>query len=145
MYFVDRKKIESSLTYMEKCLQIYAEQSSWSTEVEKLGLERLIHSVIESIIDVGNSMIDGFIMRDPGSYEDIIEILQDEKVLAENEAEGIKAVVRYRKALVQSYTEMEHEQLNEVLKNQFEQLQQFPVSVRKYLEDELGPVSAFLP
>ena len=37
--------------------------------------------VIESIIDVGNTMIDGFIMRDPGGYEDIIDIMEDEKVI----------------------------------------------------------------
>ena len=26
-------------------------------------------------------MIDGFIMRDPGGYEDIIDIMEDEKVI----------------------------------------------------------------
>ena len=26
-------------------------------------------------------MIDGFIMRDPGSYEDIIDIMEDERVI----------------------------------------------------------------
>ena len=35
---------------------------------------------MESMMDVGNLMIDGFIMRDPGSYEDIIDILVDEKL-----------------------------------------------------------------
>lgn len=28
-------------------------------------------------------MIDGFIMRDPGSYDDIMDILVDEKVVTE--------------------------------------------------------------
>ena len=35
------------------------------------------------MMDVGNLMIDGFIMRDPGSYEDIIDILIDEKVITQ--------------------------------------------------------------
>ena len=61
--------------------------SNWKSGIhtfntyEKLALERVNYLLIESIIDVGNSMIDGFIMRDPGSYEDIIDILVDEKVM----------------------------------------------------------------
>lgn len=42
------------------------------------------------MLDVGNAVIDGFIMRDPGSYEDIIDILQDEKVISEEKAMQFK-------------------------------------------------------
>ena len=49
----------------------------------QLALERMVQISIDSVLDVGNAMIDGFIMRDPGSYEDIIDILLDEKVITE--------------------------------------------------------------
>ena len=146
MYFVNRDKIESTLRYMEKCLDIFHAQQSWEDPIVRLGLERITHSIIESIIDVGNSMIDGFIMRDPGSYEDIIDILEDEKVLLETaDAQAIREVVRLRKPLVLSYIAMNHEELYEVLSKNLVALERFPSAVRHYLNKELGPVSAFLP
>ena len=80
MYFVDRKKLEATLHYMDKLIHIL-ELDRPNSIKEKLCLERAVHVFIESTLDVGNMMIDGFIMRDPGSYHDIIDILLDEKVL----------------------------------------------------------------
>lgn len=42
-------------------------------------------------------MIDGFIMRDPGSYDDIMDILVDEKVVTEEEGTHLKQFISYRK------------------------------------------------
>ncbi|HLR71218.1 MAG TPA: HepT-like ribonuclease domain-containing protein, partial [Pseudogracilibacillus sp.] len=87
MYFVDRSRIEKTLAYMEDVLN-ELKNVRISSFSEKLGLERIVHVLIESVLDVGNMMIDGFIMRDPGSYEDIIDILVDEEVIpAEDEAD----------------------------------------------------------
>lgn len=80
MYFVDRENIENTLLYYNGLLEVLEQQEAVSF-LEKLGIERLAQMVVESIIDVGNLMIDGFIMRDPGSYEDIIDILVDERVI----------------------------------------------------------------
>ena len=41
-------------------------------------------------------MIDGFIMRDPGSYDDIIDILEDEKVIQSEQAIPLKAFISLR-------------------------------------------------
>jgi uncharacterized protein YutE (UPF0331/DUF86 family) len=143
MYFVDREKIEDILVYMNKQLNIVSRQDQWNDTLEKLALERVAHVIIESILDVGNSMIDGFIMRDPGSYEDIIDILLDEKVITDKMSEDLKRLVEQRKPLVQEYTSVDHEQLHTILKEVFQTLTHFPTQVRNYLENELGPVSAF--
>jgi uncharacterized protein YutE (UPF0331/DUF86 family) len=143
MYFVDRNKIEETLRYMEKLLRIYEQQSSWEDEIAQLALERTVHLLIEAVLDVGNAMIDGFIMRDPGSYEDIIDILTDEKVITENGAKGLKAIIQYRKMLVQHYTNIDHSQLFETVNKHVSALQTYPTAIRTYLENELGPVSAF--
>ncbi|TGB02197.1 DUF86 domain-containing protein [Halobacillus salinus] len=142
MYFVDREKIEQILQYMER---VMTEMNSAAprTFSEQLVLERMVHVTIEGILDVGNMMIDGFIMRDPGSYEDIIDILTDERVIPEAEQDGYKAFIRLRKEVVQNYTEIEHEGLLTVWENEKPAIQQFPGRVRTYLEQELGPVSAF--
>lgn len=145
MYFVDRKRIEATLNYMETNLQLFNETDSWDTTLAQLALERIAHGMIESIIDVGNAMIDGFIMRDPGSYEDIIDILFDEKVIEETDADMIKDVISYRKELVRSYISIDHVELEDLVRKNVSALVKFPDLVRRYLTEELGPVSAFLP
>lgn len=145
MYFVDRKQIEETLTYMEKSLTLLEQQKSWDSEMEKLGLERIVHTLIEAVIDVGNHMIDGFIMRDPGSYEDIVDILEDEKVVTKETSALLKEIVRYRKVIIQSYRAINHEELLQIITKNINGLKTFPADVRRYLEKELGPVSAFLP
>ncbi|MFI8576059.1 DUF86 domain-containing protein [Rossellomorea aquimaris] len=143
MYFVDREKIEEILLYMNEQLMTVSEHDQWDGTLEKLALERMAHTIIESILDVGNSMIDGFIMRDPGSYEDIIDILLDEKVIGEKMSEDLKRLVAERKVLVQEYTAIHHEQLHTILNEVLHSLEKFPQQVQSYLENELGPVSAF--
>lgn len=145
MYFVDRDKIEQTLVYMENVMEEFSKQSNWTSSIEKFALERMVHTSIEAILDVGNAMIDGFIMRDPGSYEDIIDILEDEKVLTEEVASDLREVVRIRKMLVQSYIQVDHEEILQVYQTNLNSLKAFPSAVREYLINELGPVSAFLP
>ncbi|KSU59397.1 hypothetical protein AS034_18355 [[Bacillus] enclensis] len=143
MYFVDRDKIEERLVYMNDQLSVFNAGSTWESTVETLALERIGHTLIESVLDVGNSMIDGFIMRDPGSYEDIIDILLDEKVIDEGMSKDLKRLIDQRKILVQEYTKVDRNELNEILTEVKPTLEQFPVHIRRYLENELGPVSAF--
>jgi uncharacterized protein YutE (UPF0331/DUF86 family) len=143
MYFVDREKIEEILVFMNDQLSMLHNHSGWESTIQKLALERIGHTLIESVLDVGNSMIDGFIMRDPGSYEDIIDILLDEKVIDEEMSMDLKRLIEQRKSLVQEYTRVDHQELQGILSEVQPTLEQFPVHVRRYLENELGPVSAF--
>lgn len=146
MYFIDRNKINQTLDYMESLCSLFSEQREWQqNKIHEIALERLVHVVIESIIDVGNSMIDGFIMRDPGSYEDIIDIMNDEKVITPEMAPLLKDVIGLRKMIVMEFTQVDSESLMKTFGQSMEALQLFPVKVRHYLENELGPVSAFLP
>lgn len=109
----------------------------------KKALERIVHLLVECILDTGNDMIDGFIMRDPGSYDDIMDILVDEKVVPEGEGSQLKKLVSSRKTLVQQYQEVDHHDLLQVISEVEQALEVFPSRIRTYLEQELGPVSAF--
>ena len=147
MYFIDRNQISESLDHMEELLVIYRNGSRWADEeVHSLALERIVHVVIESIIDVGNAMIDGFIMRDPGSYEDIIDIMEDERVITSEMAVPLKKVIELRKVIVREFTKVDvKRRLTKSFTEEIDVLEEFPNKVRHYLENELGPVSAFLP
>ncbi|MBN8235511.1 DUF86 domain-containing protein [Halobacillus kuroshimensis] len=142
MYFVDREKIEKILSYMET-IQAEVRKQGFSTFREKLVLERLTHLTVEAVLDVGNMMIDGFIMRDPGSYDDIIDILLDEKVLPAEHEEAFKQFIQLRKMIVHEYTEVDHESVERAWTTYQQALEAFPERIRMYLDHELGPVSAF--
>lgn len=143
MYFVDREKIGQLLTFIEKQLSILENKQNYETPIEKLALERITQTIIEGILDVGNSMIDGFIMRDPGSYNDIIDILTDERVITMEMSDRLKKIIAFRKELVQEYDRVQHENLQQQFQEHLEVLKQFAPCVRDYLEKELGPVNAF--
>ncbi|MCM3217138.1 DUF86 domain-containing protein [Niallia taxi] len=143
MYFVDRDKIGQQLEYLQQLVQLFKETEAFDSPLEKLGLERLAHMMIEAMLDVGNSMIDGFIMRDPGSYEDIMDILTDERVLIPTDASSIKELLVLRKTLVHDYTSIHHDWLREAVAKELPAVESFSTSVKKYLIDELGPVTAF--
>ena len=143
MYFVDRDKIEVILVHLEKQIELFEQKKEWETPYEKAALERIPHIMIEAILDVGNDIIDGFIMRDPGSYEDIIDILTDEKVVTQELSLALKRIIPYRKILVQHYTEVDHAQLQTDFTETLPILKEFAPLVRNYLQNELGPVSAF--
>ncbi|MCF6138540.1 DUF86 domain-containing protein [Pseudalkalibacillus berkeleyi] len=145
MYFVDRKKIEELLTFINRGIETFETHTFEDNRKDQFALERIAHTIIESVLDVGNKMIDGFIMRDPGSYEDIIEILDDEKVVTKDDASRLKTIIALRKQLVQDYTSIDHARLAEVLQVNIHSLKHFPDQIRSYLTEELGPVSAFLP
>lgn len=144
MYFVDRKNIEQILDHMSWCTDIFVHHLAWEKPIDQLALERLAHVMIEAIIDVGHQIIDGFIMRDPGGYTDIIDVLCDEGVFDSEDARILKDVVAQRKTLVRNYTAVDHEELREMMASSLFVLERFPRVVRRYLDEELGPVSAFL-
>lgn len=146
VYFVDRNKITKNLQYLDGLLAILESEDSWlENDMKKLAIERIGHNVMESMMDVGNLMIDGFIMRDPGSYEDIIDILIDEKVVSTDMEASLKAVVGLRKMLVREFTNVDVQEVVNVLTTTLPALKQFSSAVNSYLTNELGPVSAFLP
>ncbi|MCY8086176.1 DUF86 domain-containing protein [Bacillus sonorensis] len=145
MYFVDRNKIEHTLDFLEEAFRLFQTQSEWTSDIEKKALERIGHTLIECVLDIGNDMIDGFIMRDPGSYDDIMDILTDEKVVSQTEGENLKQLIAYRKPLVQDYLNISHEELEHLLNTHAETIEAFPARIRDYLNHELDPVSAFKP
>lgn len=146
MYFVDRNKITLNLAHLDELLALFESTDNWlSDELHKLALQRIGHNVMEAMMDVGNLVIDGFIMRDPGSYEDIIDIFVDEKVITPEMDVPLKAVVGLRKMIVREFIAVDNEEVLKVLTANLVTMKQFSSKVNDYLTNELGPVSAFLP
>ena len=70
MYFVDKDKLTQKITYLQKLTEDYNDNKRNLYAFERIG-----QMLIESSVDIGNMIIDGFILRDPGNYKDVICLL----------------------------------------------------------------------
>lgn len=144
MYNVNTERIEEILTYIDKSLMPSLSAIMQNSKSEFLGqplagfaAERIFHLFIEGMTDVGNFLIDGFIMRDPGSYEDIVDIMEDEKVYTVEQAAVFKEIVLFRKNLVQDYTHSIHEKLFDAYVAHSQVMNSYTSLIRAYLKKEL--------
>ncbi|MGG6314455.1 DUF86 domain-containing protein [Paenibacillus macerans] len=137
MYYVNREQIERRLDLLPELLQVLRETAKEEPSLmERYAEERALHLAVEIVTDVGSYLIDGFIMRDASSYEDIIDILYDEKVIDSGLHAVLTELVRLRKPLVQEYFAWNRNGLNGLKKRLPGTLEAFSGNVLKYLEQE---------
>ena len=117
LYEINLTRIHCQGNYLLTCLQVIQEVGIPSTTMEKFAIMRSLHIGVECMIDIGNTIIDGFIMRDPGGYSDIIDILEDEQVIPVDLAHRLKNFVRFREQLVRYYDQINEEELEICIKD----------------------------
>ncbi|WP_106766343.1 DUF86 domain-containing protein [Paenibacillus faecalis] len=139
MYYVNQEQIERRLNAIPEISSgLRQAAESWDGSlVYGLVQERALHLAIEIVTDVGSYLIDGFIMRDASSYEDIIDITHEEKVMSDEVHAVLTELVRLRKPLVQEYYDWQRHDLHPLSSVLPNILEQFAASVRDYLKREL--------
>ncbi|MFS0916785.1 DUF86 domain-containing protein [Brevibacillus sp. 179-C 1.1 NHS] len=143
MYDVNTKRIDQVLEHMSRMLDLLDKlgergaNAVLADEVAVAAMERALHLSIEGIVDVGNALIDGFIMRDPGSYSDIVEILRDEQVITDEQAIVLTRVTDFRKHLVNDYTNVPVNEMYALVEEASSTIRQFEPQVRAFLKKEL--------
>ncbi len=139
MYDVNRESIRVRLACLPEIAQaLSAATVSWTGNIiEGLAQERALHLAAEIVTDVGHSLIDGFIMRDASSYEDIIDIIALEGVITDQVAAPLRRVVLLRKALVQDYESWPRRELHPLAAELPRVLMSFSDQVEAYLRKEL--------
>jgi uncharacterized protein YutE (UPF0331/DUF86 family) len=137
VYYVNREQIERRLELVPEVLEAFRESiQSASSLLGRYAEERALHLAIEIVTDVGSYLIDGFIMRDASSYEDIVDILLDEKVVDTSLHATLIELVRLRKPLVQEYFAWDRQEVMGLRERLPGALQDFAANVRKYLDQE---------
>jgi len=141
MYYVNREGIERRLgciPELAEALDLLA--ASWTGSLlEGLAQERALHLALEIVTDVGNFLIDGFMMRDASSYEDIIEVIAGEGVLTAEQEKTFRELVQLRRPLVQEYDEWPRRELHPLAGSLAGQMIRFGEDIREYLRRELDP------
>lgn len=142
MYYVDREQLEQRLSVLPKIVQALAEWAAGSGSqpsplLGDLALERAVLLAIECVTDIGSLMIDGFVMRDASSYEDIVGVLGGEGVLPGPLTASLIELVKLRRPIMQQYATFRASELYPVAGELGGQLQRFEQAVRIYLQQHL--------
>lgn len=140
MYYVNREQIDHRLNALPDVADaLEALAADWQgTVLQGLAQERALHLAVEIVTDVGSYLIDGFIMRDASSYEDIIDIIGEEGVFPAERKAPLAELVRLRKPLVQDYWQWDRAALHPLTPRIPDVLRAFRQDVVSYLERELG-------
>ncbi|HEY4391603.1 MAG TPA: HepT-like ribonuclease domain-containing protein [Paenibacillus sp.] len=138
MYYVNREQIERRLDVIPEILQVFTLANTNPGEhlLARYAEERALHLAIEVVTDVGSYLIDGFIMRDASSYEDIVDIMMDEQVVDKELGDTLTKLVRLRRPLVQEYFDWDRSGGHDLVQQLHEVLTSFANKVRGYLDQE---------
>ncbi|TVY00277.1 DUF86 domain-containing protein [Paenibacillus cremeus] len=140
MYYVNHEQIGLRLSQIPMIIEACQElEQQWTIDASllmHLAQERALHLAIETVTDIGSLLIDAFMMRDASSYEDIIDILQDEKVLSAETTALFKELVSNRRLLVQDYPLIRREGLHPLISRLPEALQVFAETVPAFISKE---------
>lgn len=141
MYYVSREQIDERLATIPWMVEAAGKLTAvWSAEgpdlLHGLAQERLLHLAGEVVTDAGSLLIDGFLMRDASSYEDIVDILYGEGVLADELHAPLVELVRLRKPLVQQYARWPRDKLHPLTASLTALLPAFAEAVRAFIMRE---------
>jgi uncharacterized protein YutE (UPF0331/DUF86 family) len=153
MYYVNIEQIEQRLAVIsvliEACGEIQQQGAAAGAKasdslllplIARLAQERTLHLAIELVTDVGSLLIDGFLLRDASSYEDIIEILRVEGVFPDEQVVQLQELVKLRRPLVQEYMTWDAQGLHPLIQQLPGLLPQFELGVRRFIAKELGHI-----
>ncbi|WP_248924799.1 DUF86 domain-containing protein [Paenibacillus hamazuiensis] len=140
MYYVNQQQIDERLSFIPWICDVLEKLASgWSETdpIQHCAQERALHLAIETVTDVGSLLIDGFMMRDASSYEDIVDILAGEGVFTQEVAGVLTELVKLRKPMVQEYIGFPREKLQPVTPKLPAVLKRFAEAVPVFIRKEM--------
>lgn len=138
MYFVNKENLSRKLTYLKQLTEDYE-----SVKNNHYAFERVAQMLIESSVDIGNMIIDAFILRDPGNYKDVIDILELEGAISKETKLHLHKTIEVRKQFVHLYDELNMAEVQPLFDEALPYYRQFIEEVVYFLENENVPVTAF--
>jgi len=138
MYFVNKNQLNTKLNYLQQLITDYPQNKD-----NHYAFERISQMFIESAVDIGNMIIDAFILRDPGNYKDVIDILELENVISKETQMQINQTVEVRKHFVHYYDELDVNKLVPLFDKSLAYYQQYIEEVTQFLKNEDVPITAF--
>jgi uncharacterized protein YutE (UPF0331/DUF86 family) len=143
MYYINHGQIQERLEFVPIITRVLRELHLVSEQelhdgrmIAMFAQERALHLAIEVVTDVGSLLIDGFMMRDASSYEDIVEILFQEQVIPGDEIELYRQLIAMRRSLTQHYMSLNRGEIRGDLASLVASLERFPQHVQTFIQNE---------
>lgn len=141
MYDVNVAKIEQALQYSDQLrndIEALAVQlKDQHSQLHLLAAQRILQIHFEVFTDVANLLIDGFVMRDPGGYEDMVDIMDDEQVITPETSTMLRELIDYYRQTVKEFLSFQMNDTKRIFLRLYPHLGQFAREVRSYLQAEL--------
>lgn len=136
---VDSDIISARLERLKACVkQLRLIQKGGKKKVCKnavtfAAMERFLQLTVECVLDVGNHIIAGLNLRKPSTYEHIMQILCEEKLIAKKVFSKAKPIAGIRNLLVHDFTEVEREKLFDTARGLASTFEELAKAYRKFL------------
>jgi len=137
MYYVDEEQISERLRFIPYLIAVcenLAEQWNGENPIVAFAQERALHLAGEMVTDIGSLLIDGYLLREASSYEDIVKVLIAENVVAETLRQPLLELVKLRKPLVQEYMSFDRTILHPLIRLLPTLLTQWEFSVLSFMD-----------
>jgi uncharacterized protein YutE (UPF0331/DUF86 family) len=134
-----KSKVGETLAYMDTVSRWLSDTAAlpagWaaSDNTRRFAAERAIMVSVESVTDAASDIIDALVMRDAGSYADLVRVLVEEGVVAEKWFQAFLQVIEARQALLRRYRDIESQFIEETVRQIAPLLPHYSTRLREYL------------
>lgn len=99
-----------------------------------LQAERLLEVMIQAMIDIGNHLISGLLLKKPEDYRQIFDILVQNRIIPAEFLPKARELVGLRNLLSHEYLEIDHERLYEEAKAGLKDFEGFCEAIVRFLK-----------
>lgn len=137
---VDIESIATRFKHLKDYLKILKElqgvkENTFVSDYHYYGLaERYLQLSIECILDVGNMLIVSLDLRKPSDKQEIIDILEESKIIPSLLATRLSGVARFRNLLVHEYVKIDRGKVYNILKEKISDLETYAKAITRYLK-----------
>jgi uncharacterized protein YutE (UPF0331/DUF86 family) len=130
-------QIDIYLKQVEEFSRISAVQYKNNWKTQRI-VERTLHILIETCIDVANHIISDKGMRVPTGYADTFKVLIEEKVIGKKLGETLQNMAKFRNIVVHQYEAIDPAIVVSILNRNLQDFERYKKAVLKYLGSGLN-------
>ncbi|MFA4967166.1 MAG: DUF86 domain-containing protein [Candidatus Margulisiibacteriota bacterium] len=137
---VDIESIATRFKHLKDYLKILKElqkvkENKFIGNYHYYGLaERYLQLSIECVLDIGNMLIISLDLKKPSDKQEIIDILEEAKIIPSLLAAKLSNIAGFRNLLIHEYVKIDREKVYHVLKTRIPDLEAYAKSITKYLK-----------
>lgn len=142
MFMIDKPLVEKKLRRIEDFLRemrgikIETFEEFKGNIITKRFIERNIELAIEQMIDICKHLVSGLDLSEPETYSECFDILAEKDIIAKENVDTFKSMVRFRNVLIHAYEGVDDSITYGVYKRRLDDFRAFVKEIRDYLIKE---------